>query len=152
MLNKLRKILLISAFSWLILFQATSFAWHDYTGYGDWDYHGSGRDHPLSAYIDRRNYVGPADYMPIEPDYIDGPLVFSSMTPITPTPVTTQPIIQSPSPLVTQPAEITVNIPNIHGGYNAVVIRKSGDGFVGPQGEYYPEFPKIFQLQMKYEK
>lgn len=45
---------------------------------------------------------------------------------------------------------ITVNIPNHHGGYTAVVIKKSGDGFIGPQGEFYSEFPKVDQLKVMY--
>ena len=47
---------------------------------------------------------------------------------------------------------ITVNIPNGQGGYSAVVIKRSGKGFVGPQGEFYPEFPKVTQLQVMYGK
>jgi hypothetical protein len=111
--------------------------------YGDWDYHGSGRDHPYSYYIDRANYIGPADYVPIEPGYLSGPLALSTvrrspaLTAVAATPVV-------------QPEEFIVNIPNAHGGYNEVVIKKYGDGYKGPFGEYYPEFPKIFQLQMKY--
>jgi len=135
MLNRFKKIILIPAFSWLILLPTASFAWHDYAENDGWDYNGSGRDHPYSAYIDRANYVGPADYAPIAPIYINGPLVISNI----PAP---------PSSLPTD--EITVNIPNVHGGYNAVVLKKSNGGFIGPQGEFYPEFPKIFQLQMKY--
>ena len=59
---------------------------------------------------------------------------------------------------VPQPADgsadgsFTVNIPNGQGGYVAVIIKKSGNGFVGPQGEYYPEFPKVSQLQVMYAK
>ena len=120
---KFKKILLFSVFSMLIICPTY--------GDGGWDYYGSGRDHPYSAYIDRANYVGPADYVPIEPEYINGPLVISN-------------VIALPTD------EFTVNIPNTHGGYNAVVIKRSGDGFIGPQGEYYPEFPRVFQLQMKY--
>jgi len=142
MLKKLESLILLSAFSTLFLTPGSCFAWHDYTNYGDWNYYGSGRDHPYSAYINRANYVGPADYATIKPDYIDGPLVISQMSP----PVT----IPVPAPAPIQPDQFTVNIPNVHGGYNAVVIRKSGEGFIGPDGEYYPEFPKIFQLQMKY--
>ena len=110
--------------------------------YGDWDYYGSGRDHPYSAYIDRANYVGPADYASIPPGYIDGPFVLKNA----PTPVKS-PVPASPP---AQPNEISINIPNVHGGYNVVVLKKSGGGFVGPDGEYYPEFPKVFQLEMKY--
>jgi len=74
-----KRIILISILGLLIICPGTSFAWHDYVDGGDWNYYGSGRDHPYSAYIDRHYYVG-------------------------------------------------------------------------PQGEYYPEFPKIFQLQMMYGK
>lgn len=139
MLNRSKRILLYTVFSVLIISPATSFAWQDYHNSGGWDYYGSGRDHAYSAYIDRANYVGPADYGPMEPYYIDGSLVISNV-----------PVTQIPAPSITQPEEFTVNIPNSHGGYNAVVIKRSGEGFMGPRGEYYPEFPKMFQLQMKY--
>jgi hypothetical protein len=46
----------------------------------------------------------------------------------------------------------TVNIPNSKGGYTAVTLKRSGKGFVGPQGEYYTEFPKIEQLKIMYAK
>jgi hypothetical protein len=46
----------------------------------------------------------------------------------------------------------TVNIPNNSGGYTAVVIKKSGSGYVGPQGEFYPVFPKVAQLKVMYGK
>ena len=46
----------------------------------------------------------------------------------------------------------TVNIANAQGGYTAVIIKRSGNGFVGPQGEYYAEFPKVSQLQAMYSK
>jgi hypothetical protein len=46
----------------------------------------------------------------------------------------------------------TVNIPNSTGGYTPVAIKKSGDGFIGPQGEYYQEFPRVEQLKTKYAK
>jgi len=137
MQNKINKILLFSIFSLLLIRPS----------YGDtsfWNYYGSGRDHPYSAYIDRANYVGPADYATIQPDYIDGPLVINKMAvpTITPTP--------PPAAPVTLPEYFTINIPNSRGGYNSVIIKKSGDGYIGPNGEFYPEFPKIFQLQMKY--
>lgn len=46
----------------------------------------------------------------------------------------------------------TVNIPNSKGGYTAVTLKRSGNGFVGPQSEYYTEFPKIEQLKVMYAK
>jgi hypothetical protein len=60
-------------------------------------------------------------------------------------------------PLVVNPAVgsqdiVTVNVANNSGGYTAVVIRRSGNGYVGPQGEFYPEFPKVAQLKTMYGK
>jgi hypothetical protein len=46
----------------------------------------------------------------------------------------------------------TVNIPNSKGGYTPVTLKRSGNGFIGPQGEYYPEFPKVEQLKTLYAK
>jgi hypothetical protein len=45
-----------------------------------------------------------------------------------------------------------VNIPNNSGGYTAVVIKRSGNGYVGPQGEFYATFPSIAQLKAMYGK
>ena len=133
MLNGFKRTILFSAFSLLIICPATSFAWYGYGSY--WDYHGSGRDHPYSAYIDRDNYIGYADYASIEPDFVDEAL-----------------FTQAPAPPAAQPDEFTVNVPNDHGGYTAVLIKRSGNGFTGPQGEFYPEFPKVSQLKIIYEK
>jgi len=44
----------------------------------------------------------------------------------------------------------TVNIPNAQGGYTSVTIQKTEDGFIGPQGEFYSEFPTVAQLQVMY--
>ncbi len=44
----------------------------------------------------------------------------------------------------------TINILNSQGGYNAVTLTKSGNGFVGPQGEFYHEFPRVEQLKVMY--
>lgn len=46
----------------------------------------------------------------------------------------------------------TVNIPNSKGTYTPVTLKRSGNGFVGPQGEYYPQFPSIEQLKVMYAK
>jgi len=74
--------------------------------------------------------------------------------------------IQKPEPppeqvYVAQPAQVvpsttysgdtvTVNVPNSNGGYTAVVLRRSGNGYVGPQGEYYDQVPAVAQLQVMY--
>lgn len=46
----------------------------------------------------------------------------------------------------------TVNIPNSKGGYTAVTLKRAKDGFVGPQGEYYAEFPTVEHLKVMYAK
>jgi len=76
------------------------------------------------------------------------------------TPAGVAPVIQAAPVMVTSPVSastdignsITVNIPNNKGGYTAVVLKKSGNGYIGPQGEFYSEFPKVSQLQTMYGK
>ena len=52
----------------------------------------------------------------------------------------------------TEDDAVTLNIPSAKGGYVAVILKKSGNGFIGPQGEFYPEFPKIELLKVMYGK
>jgi hypothetical protein len=47
---------------------------------------------------------------------------------------------------------VTVNVPNSNGGYTAVVLKRSGNGYLGPQGEYYDQIPTTAQLQAMYGK
>ncbi|MBF0387430.1 MAG: hypothetical protein HQL20_06195 [Candidatus Omnitrophica bacterium] len=74
-------------------------------------------------------------------------------------------VVQPPAPVVVEPTivavnsvpepvsqDFTVNIPDKKGKYVTVVIKRSADGFIGPQGEFYPEFPKVAQLQAMYLK
>ena len=59
----------------------------------------------------------------------------------------------APPPATTKTEDVyTVNIPNVRGTYTPVTLRRSGNGFVGPQGEYYTEFPRIEQLKVMYGK
>ena len=68
-------------------------------------------------------------------------------------PVVTQNVVASSVPATVDTGDsFSVNVPNDKGGYNAVVLKRSGSGFVGPQGEFYPEFPKISQLKLMYGK
>jgi len=66
-------------------------------------------------------------------------------------------VVAQPAPVVAQaPTEtysgdsVTVNVPNSSGGYTAVVLKRSGNGYVGPQGEYYAQVPSTDQLQAMY--
>jgi hypothetical protein len=77
-----------------------------------------------------------------------------------------KPVVEGPAPVVVaQPAPVvvaqgpatiysgdtvTMNVPNSNGGYTAVVLKRSGTGYVGPQGEYYDQIPTTAQLQAMY--
>jgi hypothetical protein len=45
---------------------------------------------------------------------------------------------------------ICVNIPDGRGGYVSVNLRRYGTGYLGPEGDYYEEFPTVAQLQIAY--
>jgi hypothetical protein len=61
-----------------------------------------------------------------------------------------------PVPLAVTPADttalnlITVTVPNRAGGYATLNLMRLGDGFLGPQGEFYPTFPTSTQLMLMY--
>ncbi|MBF0522265.1 MAG: hypothetical protein HQL24_04325 [Candidatus Omnitrophica bacterium] len=76
---------------------------------------------------------------------------------VAPTPVvTTAPVAAAqPAPSTPQGSSeesFTINIPNNQGGYTPVVIKRSGNGFIGPQGEFYSLFPSVAQLKVMYVK
>jgi len=45
-----------------------------------------------------------------------------------------------------------INIENSDNTITQIIIRRSGDGYVGPQGEYYYKFPKVSHLKGVYGK
>ncbi len=64
--------------------------------------------------------------------------------------VVSQPVQAAPVAVINTPNAVTVNVPSHGGGYVAVTLRRSGNGYVGPQGEFYSVFPRISQLQTMY--
>lgn len=44
----------------------------------------------------------------------------------------------------------TVNIPTSNGAYKTIILTRSGDTYIGPQGEHYGRFPTVVQLQAIY--
>ena len=61
------------------------------------------------------------------------------------------PFAMTPTPSIIYTQEgATVNVPNDTGGYTAVMLKRSGNGFIGPQGEYYPQIPEMSQLKAMY--
>jgi len=72
---------------------------------------------------------------------------------VVPPPVLAPPVATMPQFAQPQPQNqgvLTVNIPNSRGGYTAVMLRRSSNGFVGPQGEYYSDNPTVAQLKVLY--
>jgi len=47
---------------------------------------------------------------------------------------------------------VEIYIPNANGSYTVVELARSGTGYIGPQGEYYPEHPTVAQLVTLYGK
>ena len=47
---------------------------------------------------------------------------------------------------------VTVNVPNARGGYTPVKLVKTANGYLGPQGEFYPNHPTVAQLKGLYGK
>jgi len=64
--------------------------------------------------------------------------------PVAPPPPPAQPVASDNT--------FTVNIPNARGTFTPVTVTRSGSGFIGPQGEFYPEFPRVEQLKVMYGK
>lgn len=57
-----------------------------------------------------------------------------------------------PTQIISPNAEgnFIVNVPNNTGGYTPIRIQKLGNGYVGPQGEFYYPFPQVTQLKAMY--
>ncbi len=47
---------------------------------------------------------------------------------------------------------LTINIPNANGSYTSIMLVKKDNGYIGPQGEYYPQHPTVEQLKALYGK
>lgn len=108
----------------------------------------------LSFWPDRYYYHDyvyyPREYVIEEPPVYYQP-VYQPVTVVQPAPV--QQVAPAPAPVNAETENsFTVNIPNDQGGYTVVTLKRSGNGFVGPQGEFYSEFPRIAQLKAMYAK
>lgn len=160
MLNTIKIPMILVVFTLLISQPTLSYAWgHGYQGHGyqghfsGGGFHGHGYYH---SYIGLGfNYVpGPYYYDPgyYYPGYYDPGILVSQ-----PVVQTSNIIVQPSTTVVTTAANyettddsFIINIPNSAGGFTSVLIKKSGNGFIGPQGEYYPEFPRVSQLKVMY--
>ena len=176
MLNIIKIPMILLVFTFLMPLGSTmSYAWGGHSGGGG--YHGSGGrgygrfgGRGYRGYGNFNSYFGLGyNYWPYnyyyDPGYYDTGVLVSSPVVETPeiveqpfaTVVSTTPTDQATeiTPVQTTTEmdnEITINIPNSAGGYTSVLMKRSGNGFVGPQGEFYPEFPKVSALKVIYGK
>ncbi len=140
--------------------------YYTYGGYGDYVL----VEPPQGAYVDQI----PGDFRPV---LINGAMYYTDngtyyvatsrgYRVVVPPVVYQQPVVVQPAAEIA-PAPVPassgttvpmdgdsfpVNVPNNTGGYTTVVIKKSGSGYVGPQGEYYAGFPTVAQLKAMYVK
>lgn len=80
-------------------------------------------------------------YVVVQPPVMVQPVTVVPQVPAAPA---VQPPVEQP------PDTVTINIPNSRGGYTQVTLKKAGNGYVGPQGEYYSEHPTVEQLKTLY--
>jgi len=67
---------------------------------------------------------------------------------VVPRPAIEETVVVQPQPSTRE--TVTINIPNSRGGYTPITLLKQSNGYVGPQGEYYPTFPTVEQLRLLY--
>jgi hypothetical protein len=111
---------------------------------------------PIGAYVN----VIPPDFQPISINgrrYYTDNGIYYVLTEHNGYRVVSHPVMYAePQQVIeTQPVTVDtfpVNVPNNSGGYTTVVVKKSGNGYVGPQGEFYATFPSVSQLKTMYTK
>lgn len=84
------------------------------------------------------------DYIVVENPFIVPPPVY-----VTPPVIVLQPDYHENTE---QNNPLMVYVPNANGSYTRVILTKSGTGYLGPQNEYYRNFPTIKQLIPMYAK
>jgi len=67
---------------------------------------------------------------------------------VVPAPVMSPNVVTSPQNLSGE--TVTINVPNANGSFTPVTLVKSGNGYIGPQGEYYSGHPTVGQLRALY--
>jgi hypothetical protein len=65
--------------------------------------------------------------------------------------------VVNPAPVVLAPQQVpretvTVNVPNSNGSYTSITLARRDNGYIGPQGEYYPDHPTVDKLRALYGK
>ena len=95
----------------------------------------------MNAFAQMDAMLAEMDTVPVSSpvDDIPVPETVAPSSPVAVTPIDTTPL-----------NTVTVTVPNSAGGYATLNLIRFGDGFTGPQGEYYPTFPSSMQLMLMY--
>jgi len=67
---------------------------------------------------------------------------------VVPAPVVIPNMVMPPKNLAGE--TVTINLPNANGSFTSVTLVKRGNGYVGPQGEYYSGHPTVDELRTLY--
>ena len=59
-------------------------------------------------------------------------------------------VVQAPQPETFAGGTMVINVPNSNGSYTPVTLTRTTNGYIGPQGEYYPAAPTMDQLRALY--
>jgi hypothetical protein len=175
MKNTLKIFFVFLFLSLLIVKPTPSYAWHGHTyvgvNLGVWpgSYYYGGPYYPYYAdpyyYPSSAVLVSSSSYQPVIVNgvtyYVNNGVYYlytqyGYQAVAAPAGAASAPVIQASvvtaAPAVSTDDAMTINIPNNKGGYTAVLLKRSGNGFTGPQGEFYSDFPKVSQLQVMYGK
>jgi len=99
-------------------------------------------------------------YVRGEPYYYDDGVYFRRHAGgyiVVPAPATTTTVVTVPNTTaivstIVPGAAVVINVPNSRGGYTPVTLTRQGNGYIGPQGEYYEGNPTVDQLRVLYGK
>ena len=78
--------------------------------------------------------------------YVQEPTGYTVVTP------PLQVVTQNPPAVEAPEKTIVVTVPNPNGSYIPVTLEKYSNGYKGPNGEFYPDYPTIDQLKAMYGK
>lgn len=96
-------------------------------------------------------YYDKVYYRPCPGGYVVVPAPVVSPVVVAPS-VTYTPAATTQTQSATSGQTVTINIPSSKGGYMSVTLVKQGNGYIGPQGEYYEGNPTVDQLRVLYGK
>lgn len=90
----------------------------------------------------------PGGYTVVQPPAVVNPYVSSPVVYAPPSNM----VVPSVQPQPSGGGTIIVNVPTATGGTVAITLIRYSNGFTGPQGEFYPNFPSTEELSARYAR